>query len=169
MCGCDVFGFCRSPLKIFIVVCFLCIFSTIIAGSGLYRGVSEDKYSSLKNIYNYDGIYTDHAGMDEEETLYLQQKAESGGSGGGEAAADSSSPSPSPSSPSWLRELFPNAETLFLCAVGFLASYGEGGMVTWSVIYYERYLGVSDALNSLGYITFMVCMACGRFVCDTLR
>jgi Na+/melibiose symporter-like transporter len=150
----------RSPLKIFITVCIACLFSTIVAGSGLYKAVSEEKYSALKNTqHNYDIIHTDDLEA-EEETLQLQKSD----GGDEESIAESSQPAPS-----WLRELFPNSATLFLCAVGFLASYGVGGLVTWSVIYYERYLGVSDTFNSLGYITFMVCMACGRFACDTLR
>jgi fucose permease len=56
-----------------------------------------------------------------------------------------------------------------LCAVGFLGSYGEGAMVTWSVIYFERYINVPTSLRTIGFFTFMICMALGRFSCDFLR
>ena len=137
-------------MKVFIVTCIICIFTTLLAGSGLYKAASEDKFTLLKNVHTYDTVGTEESDMDE---LFRGQKPDD------DLNVEVS----------WLREIFPNATTLFLCAVGFLASYGEGGMVTWAVIYYERFLKVSDTFNSLGYITFMVCMACGRFLCDTLR
>ena len=158
MCGCVLPS--RSPLKVFIVVCVVCIFTTFVAGNGLYKVLSEDKYMSLKNTQSYDAINTE-GGCDELDAKVLNLQHDDNG--------DKESPDNDTSCSSWLRNLFPNSATLFLCAVGFLASYGEGGMVTWSVIYYERYMEVSDTFNSLGYITFMVCMACGRFACDTLR
>ena len=150
----------RSPLKVFIVVSVVCVFSTACAGSGLYKAVSEDKFSSLKNTQTYEIIHSedDVSTLDEEKTFPLQKIDDEDRSEDTSAQASS-----------WLRDLFPNTATLFLCAVGFLASYGEGGMVTWSVIYYERYMHVSDTFNSLGYVTFMICMAAGRFACDSLR
>jgi hypothetical protein len=154
----------RSPLKLFIVVCVVCIFSTLVAGSGLYKAVSEDKYSSMKNTHNnYNTVQTedDFDDSDTKHVHLLNSDVEDKDSMGlGKKSGEKLD---------WIRELFPNSATLFLCAVGFLASYGEGGMVTWSVIYYERYMSVSDTFNSLGYVTFMICMACGRFACDTLR
>lgn len=42
-------------------------------------------------------------------------------------------------------------------------------MVTWSVIYYERYIHIPSSLRSMGFFTFMVCMAFGRFSCDYIR
>ena len=122
---------CRSPLKIFISVSICCLFSTMIAGSGLYKAVSEDKYANLKNIHHdYDAITTDmeqdekdddaEKGEEEEEeeedeTLSLQERGTEGLVLG------------------CFRELFPTPATLFLCAVGFLASYGEGGK--WNILF----------------------------------
>lgn len=57
----------------------------------------------------------------------------------------------------------------FFSAVGFLAAFGESGIVTWSVVYFERYIPSSSVIKSLGLTCFMVCMACGRFTCDFLR
>lgn len=57
----------------------------------------------------------------------------------------------------------------FLCAVGFLASYGEGGIVTWSVVYFMRYITEANLVSSLGFFAFYVTMALGRFSCDYLR
>jgi MFS family permease len=73
----------------------------------------------------------------------------------------SSGPSPSLGAPSH--------SLVALSAVGFLASYGEGAMVTWSVIYFERYISVPSSLQGIGFFTFMICMAIGRFTCDFLR
>lgn len=56
-----------------------------------------------------------------------------------------------------------------LSAVGFVGSYGEGAMVTWSVIYFQRYISVPRSLRAIGFFTFMLCMAVGRFSCDFLR
>lgn len=136
------YGICRSPLKIFIGVCICCLFSTIIAGSGLYKGTSEDKFSSLKNTqdHNYDVIFASDMEQEEEEEreggcsgndskytpslswkdksdVVVDEGIQNRGKEEESTEADSS----------WLRELFPNSATLFLCAVGFLASYGEGG------------------------------------------
>jgi MFS family permease len=54
-------------------------------------------------------------------------------------------------------------------AVGFLAAFGESGLLTWCVAYFERYLSATPHSKSLGFTVFMVCMACGRFSCDYLR
>lgn len=135
-----------SPLKIFLLISVICLFTTLAAGGSLYKSSSEMKYSSLKNSSNTD---LDVDLSDDEDVQRNVEKDEDNNF--------------------CCCDLFPNITTLFLCAVGFLASYGEGGMVTWCVIYYDRYLGLSGTLNSLGYITFMICMASGRFACDKLR
>lgn len=54
-------------------------------------------------------------------------------------------------------------------AIGFLGAFGESSIVTWSVIYFERYIGASSVVKSLGFTCFMVCMGVGRFLCDLLR
>lgn len=58
---------------------------------------------------------------------------------------------------------------LHLCCLCFLAAFGEGGLVTWTVIYYEKVLDASSVSRSAGYVCFMVAMALGRFCCDYLR
>jgi fucose permease len=70
---------------------------------------------------------------------------------------------PSSSAPS------PSHSLMALAAVGFVASYGEGAMVTWSMIYFERYISVPSSLHAIGFFTFMACMVLGRFACDFLR
>lgn len=57
----------------------------------------------------------------------------------------------------------------YFSAVGFLAAFGESGIVTWSTSYFERYISDSSVIQSLGFTSFMVCMAVGRFCCDYLR
>lgn len=41
--------------------------------------------------------------------------------------------------------------------------------MTWSIIYYERYINIPSSIKSIGLFTFMICMAIGRFSCDYLR
>lgn len=155
----------RTPLKVFIVVSLLCLLSSSVAGSGLYKATSENKYSNLKNTRQYEAMATGDEGA--ENTFHVPKSAllDVAVTDADEEEADS----PWPWTLSWWSGALPRSQTLVLGAVGFVASYGEGGIATWSVIYYERYLSVSDSLNSMGYITFMVCMAGGRFACDTLR
>jgi MFS family permease len=58
---------------------------------------------------------------------------------------------------------------IFFCAVGFLAAFGESGIVTWSTVFFDRYLPTTSVTRSLGFTCFMVSMAVGRFCCDYLR
>lgn len=59
---------------------------------------------------------------------------------------------------------------LVLSLVGFLASFGEGAVVTWITIFFTRsFTQAPGGLYSIGFSTFMVCMALGRFCCDALR
>lgn len=57
----------------------------------------------------------------------------------------------------------------FYSMVGFLAAFGESSIVTWSIVYFDRSLNASSVLKSLGFTSFMICMALGRFSCDFLR
>jgi len=57
----------------------------------------------------------------------------------------------------------------FYSMVGFLAAFGESGIVTWSIVYFDREMDASSVLKSLGFTCFMVCMAFGRFCLDYLR
>lgn len=54
-------------------------------------------------------------------------------------------------------------------ALGFLAAFGESSIVTWSVVFFDRDIKASTVVKSLGFTSFMVCMALGRFICDYLR
>jgi MFS family permease len=63
-----------------------------------------------------------------------------------------------------------NANLLvYLGCLCFLAAFGEGSLVTWMVIYFDRVLGATSLDKSAGFICFMVAMAMGRFTCDYLR
>lgn len=57
----------------------------------------------------------------------------------------------------------------YFSAVGFLAAFGESSIVTWSVVFFERSIPSSTVVKSLGFTSFMVCMAIGRFLSDYLR
>lgn len=59
---------------------------------------------------------------------------------------------------------------LALACVGFLASFGESAVVTWVTIWFQRnFSEAPGGLYSLGFTSFMICMALGRFCCDVLR
>eukprot|EP01031_Cornospumella_fuschlensis_P031962 gene31962-38646_t len=57
----------------------------------------------------------------------------------------------------------------FFSSVGFLAAFGESGIVTWSVEFFNRYIESSQVVRGLGFTSFMICMALGRFSSDYLR
>jgi len=57
----------------------------------------------------------------------------------------------------------------YFSTVGFLAAWGESATVTWSVVYFDRYIKAASVLQSLGLTSFMICMAIGRFLCDYFR
>jgi MFS family permease len=57
----------------------------------------------------------------------------------------------------------------FFSLVGFLGAFGESGIMTWSVVYFDRYIPAESMVKSLGLTSFMVCMGAGRFLCDYLR
>lgn len=61
------------------------------------------------------------------------------------------------------------APFIYYCALGFEAALGEISMVTWLVIYYQRYLTDSTLLASMGFSVFMLLMAFGRFAGDSVR
>jgi len=63
----------------------------------------------------------------------------------------------------------PEHMVVYLSLLSFLAAFGEGSVVTWSAIYYEKVLYASALLRTLGFSCFMVAMASGRFSCDFLR
>jgi MFS family permease len=57
----------------------------------------------------------------------------------------------------------------FFSLVGFLGAFGESGILTWSVVYFDRYIPSASVVQSLGLTCFMSFMAVGRFTCDYLR
>jgi len=63
----------------------------------------------------------------------------------------------------------PEYMVVYLSLLSFLAAFGEGSVVTWSAIYYDKVLHSSSLLRTLGFSCFMVAMASGRFSCDFLR
>lgn len=58
----------------------------------------------------------------------------------------------------------PDPYIVYLGLLIFLASICEGGMFDWSGIFFREV--VKEELFTLGYLTFMICMALSRFVCD---
>ena len=68
------------------------------------------------------------------------------------------------------RKLFskPEGALLQLGVIGFCSMATEGAMFDWSGVYFKDIVQVSHALVPLGYASFMVMMASGRFVGDKL-
>ena len=65
--------------------------------------------------------------------------------------------------------MIPSGPALYVCAVGFLGSFGEGSMVTWCIIYFKDILNASSLNATVGFSLFMVFMGLGRFSCDKIR
>lgn len=57
----------------------------------------------------------------------------------------------------------------YLCAVGFLAAFGECSLVTWCIVFINRYIDESPVVSSLGLSVFMIFMGTGRLLGDWLR
>lgn len=62
----------------------------------------------------------------------------------------------------------PPRSLLALGAIGFCVLMGEGAMADWTGVYLRQTLSSSEGLAALGYATFSVAMAGGRFVGDWL-
>lgn len=60
----------------------------------------------------------------------------------------------------------PDPYILYLGILVFLASICEGGMFDWSGIFFREV--VKEEIFTLGYLTFMVCMALSRFASDRI-
>ena len=59
---------------------------------------------------------------------------------------------------------------LYITILGFLASFGEGALTTWSIIFFERYFPAEKgALSSVGFALFETFMGLGRYFMDYLR
>ncbi|GAA4806635.1 MFS transporter [Olivibacter ginsenosidimutans] len=64
--------------------------------------------------------------------------------------------------------LKPEGALLQLGIIGFCSMATEGAMFDWSGVYFKDIVRVSPVLVPLGYASFMVMMASGRFVGDKL-
>lgn len=58
----------------------------------------------------------------------------------------------------------PDPYIVYLGMLVFLAAICEGGMFDWGGIYFKEVIGVE--VFTLGYLTFMICMAFSRFASD---
>lgn len=58
----------------------------------------------------------------------------------------------------------PDPLLIILGSLIFLASICEGGMFDWSGVYFKEVVGVE--IFTVGYLTFMICMALSRFATD---
>ncbi|UMY67234.1 MULTISPECIES: MFS transporter [unclassified Flavobacterium] len=61
---------------------------------------------------------------------------------------------------------FPPAPLLWLGLIGFCCMASEGVMFDWSGVYFRKIVKAPGALAALGYTSFMVMMATGRFLSD---
>lgn len=62
----------------------------------------------------------------------------------------------------------PDAVLMQLGIIGFCSMASEGAMFDWSGVYFQQVVHVPKSLTVLGYVSFMVMMATGRFLGDKL-
>ncbi len=62
----------------------------------------------------------------------------------------------------------PNGVLVQLGIIGFCSMASEGAMFEWSGVYFQQVVNAPKSMIVLGYISFMVMMATGRFVGDKL-
>ena len=62
----------------------------------------------------------------------------------------------------------PDKSLVLLGVIGFCSMASEGVMFDWSGVYFKDVIKVSGALVVLGYTSFMIMMASGRFIGDGL-
>jgi len=74
----------------------------------------------------------------------------------------------SKSAASFKRISMPHGLLLQLGIIGFCCLSCEGCMFDWSGVYFKQVVKAEDSLVSLGYASFMIMMATGRFVGDKL-
>jgi len=60
----------------------------------------------------------------------------------------------------------PDRELVQLGIIGFCSMASEGAMFDWSGIYFKDVVKAPPSLVILGYTSFMIMMACGRFLAD---
>jgi MFS family permease len=63
---------------------------------------------------------------------------------------------------------FPERGLLLFGAIAFFSAMIEGAMFDWTGIYFKDIVKVDDELVGLGYASFMIAMAAGRFCADSL-
>lgn len=68
------------------------------------------------------------------------------------------------------RKLFnkPDRALVSLGIIGFFSMASEGAMFDWSGIYFKDVVKAPESLVILGYTSFMIMMASGRFLADTI-
>ena len=74
----------------------------------------------------------------------------------------------SKSAASFKRIAMPHGLLLQLGIIGFCCLSCEGCMFDWSGVYFKQVVKAEGSLVSLGYASFMIMMATGRFVGDKL-
>lgn len=62
----------------------------------------------------------------------------------------------------------PNAILVQLGVIGFCSMASEGAMFDWSGVYFQQVVHAPSSLIVLGYASFMIMMATGRFLGDSL-
>jgi MFS family permease len=62
----------------------------------------------------------------------------------------------------------PDAMLVQLGIIGFFSMASEGAMFDWSGVYFQQIVNAPKSLIALGYLTFMIAMASGRFIGDRL-
>ncbi|MGK2864325.1 MAG: MFS transporter [Chitinophagaceae bacterium] len=68
------------------------------------------------------------------------------------------------------RPFFSKPDTMLaqLGTIGFFSMASEGAMFDWSGVYFKQIVHAPPSLIALGYMSFMIAMASGRFVGDKL-
>jgi MFS family permease len=62
----------------------------------------------------------------------------------------------------------PDTMLMQLGVIGFFSMASEGAMFDWSGVYFQQIVHAPKSLIALGYLTFMIAMASGRFAGDRL-
>jgi MFS family permease len=62
----------------------------------------------------------------------------------------------------------PDGMLVQLGIIGFFSMASEGAMFDWSGVYFQQVVNAPKSLIAVGYLTFMIAMASGRFVGDKL-
>ncbi len=155
-------------LGVFIIMSFISIVLTVVFHSNMYNHPQEAYITEYKNFVIPDDVIptlpptttaTTEVEDMESDIPYKRPTV-------GAVLSKTDEFSPSADVPT---AASPTATLAFYSAVGFLASFGESSVVTWSIVYFHREMHASELLKSLGFICFMVCMALGRFGSDLLR